>query len=356
MSVKNKTRDSATKAQNDKRDAQNDKRDAPKLPVEKRLSVFGELSALHKSILRSLLISKAARKQSAETLTDRFAADISAKAKERLERFLGDLIQTIMSAAEQTDSADVLTIGEAIADGFSYNLASIALFDLYRRARDESKQNEVKKADYGASGASFGARDAANLAALERQFFWLKTSADERTREKIKEVLRSVFEPRDGQPPLAYNEIGAALRAKFGELANAEPSRLQSAGFTLARQNVNIAHAAQMIDDDVPFARVHADMDAKTTPICRSLHGRLIPMAHIKAQLDKITAANSIGATIAARDMSKTAPIYGELPANIGIPPYHFNCRTTILAHYGATSFEALSGARSPLEVLSEYR
>jgi hypothetical protein len=26
------------------------------------------------------------------------------------------------------------------------------------------------------------------------------------------------------------------------------------------------------------------------------------------------------------------------------------------LAHYGATSFEALSGARSPLEVLSEYR
>jgi hypothetical protein len=86
-------------------------------------------------------------------------------------------------------------------------------------------------------------------------------------------------------------------------------------------------------------------MDVKTTPICRSLHGRLIPMAHLKAQLDKIVSANSVAATIAARDMTQTAPIYGNLPANIGIPPYHFNCRTSLLADYAATRAVSLPKA-----------
>ncbi|MDR0747805.1 MAG: phage head morphogenesis protein, partial [Helicobacteraceae bacterium] len=90
-----------------------------------------------------------------------------------------------------------------------------------------------------------------------------------------------------GAQPLGYNEIGDALRARFTSLANAEPAKLQSAGFTLARQNINIAHVTRMIENGVPYARVQAEMDVKTTPICRSLHGRLIPMAHLKAQLDK---------------------------------------------------------------------
>jgi hypothetical protein len=102
--------------------------------------------------------------------------------------------------------------------------------------------------------------------------------------------------------------------------------------------------------------RVVADMDTKTTPICRSLNGRLIPIAHIKAQIDKIKSANSVGDMIAARDMSITSPIYGALPANIGIPPYHFNCRTDIVADRARERKETLSGARSPLTVLSDYR
>lgn len=73
-----------------------------------------------------------------------------------------------------------------------------------------------------------------------------------------------------------------------------------------------------------------AKIDGKTTNICRSLHLRILPLRALKAQHSALLGAKSIDQAKRSSDLSLThkGVFSATLPPNVGIPPYHFGCRT----------------------------
>lgn len=112
--------------------------------------------------------------------------------------------------------------------------------------------------------------------------------------------------------------------------------------------------------------KVVAVVDSRTSKVCRRMHGRLIPMKTITAQRDKILAAGKgtsrkrvqQAQPFITRDTDElldnlvaTEQLTGKL--GLALPPYHWRCRTRIVAYVGPTTgFEATRGmgkkARNP--------
>lgn len=79
--------------------------------------------------------------------------------------------------------------------------------------------------------------------------------------------------------------------------------------------------------------KVVAVIDKKTSAVCRSMHGRIIPIKSAKDQADAITNAESIEEKKKASRW-QSQPIFGKLPAGVALPPYHFRCRTIVVAYF----------------------
>lgn len=120
------------------------------------------------------------------------------------------------------------------------------------------------------------------------------------------------------------------LRTSFDKYANLEPHKLRAAASWHLRQNQNLSIALRANEYETKFVRIRAKMDSKTTQICRSLHGRLIPVEHIMHQANGIINAKSPEEMMSYTDPHSNGVWSKKLPKNIGLPPYHFGCRTMI--------------------------
>ncbi|MCP5230700.1 MAG: hypothetical protein H6948_01165 [Zoogloeaceae bacterium] len=96
----------------------------------------------------------------------------------------------------------------------------------------------------------------------------------------------------------------------------------------------------------IQYVQVRAHLDERTTAICRSMHGRVIPVARISQQRDDYMSAIKTRDQEAAKaswvmhhDASHVAGIRtGDLPDGTGSPPYHFRCRTITVMYRGNPS------------------
>ena len=108
-----------------------------------------------------------------------------------------------------------------------------------------------------------------------------------------------------------------------------------------------IGRIAGFEEAGITEVRVRAVMDAKTSPVCRSMNGRIIEIQHLTAQRDDILAAKTIDQlkNAAAWPTPQQGPTK-SLPHNVGIPPYHYRCRTTLMAVVNKGQATATSGSR----------
>ena len=109
-----------------------------------------------------------------------------------------------------------------------------------------------------------------------------------------------------------------------------------------------MGHVSGYEEAGVEYVEIVAVMDARTSPICRHLNGRIIPVSAMSAQRDLLLSAaksRSIEAAKKAQPMLSAAAgkgldILNEtrtgkiIEEGIGLPPYHFRCRTTTVAHF----------------------
>ena len=94
----------------------------------------------------------------------------------------------------------------------------------------------------------------------------------------------------------------------------------------------------------IAYVQVRAQLDDRTTPICRAMHGRVIPVSQLKNQRDKYLKATKTRNMDAAKrawtmhSANGADQIAGlstaNLPANTANPPYHFRCRTITVAYF----------------------
>ena len=93
---------------------------------------------------------------------------------------------------------------------------------------------------------------------------------------------------------------------------------------------------------DMKYVQVRAHLDARTTEICRKMHGKIIPIANLVKQrddyLDAVNQQDQVAAKAVWRmwkETDKLDSISGKvLPSDTAMPPYHFNCRTITVAYF----------------------
>jgi len=90
--------------------------------------------------------------------------------------------------------------------------------------------------------------------------------------------------------------------------------------------------------------QVRAQLDERTTRICRHMHGRIIDVAKMRAQrdayLDAVSRRNEPAARAAWAMHGAGADFAGTPTSKLGngtaSPPYHFRCRTITVAYFGS--------------------
>ncbi|OQY55447.1 MAG: hypothetical protein B6247_07740 [Candidatus Parabeggiatoa sp. nov. 2] len=94
----------------------------------------------------------------------------------------------------------------------------------------------------------------------------------------------------------------------------------------------------------IKYIQIRAHLDARTSDVCRKMHGKIIPVERLVAQRDAYLKAAS------ERDMETAKQVWhmwkesddlsqldvpGEkLPTNTVMPPYHFRCRTISVVYF----------------------
>ncbi len=167
--------------------------------------------------------------------------------------------------------------------------------------------------------------DADAVDAMRKSFYWMGKEYNQNLQNRLKDKIEGVFKGE-----IELDSIGAELKREFGSILSADESYFKGVSDHIALQARNVATVTQGAKYDVKYYKILAIMDARTTQICRSMHGRIIPAAHLEAQAEKILNANSLASKKAAAAWKSEAYLgkSDKMDSNFGLPPYHFRCRT----------------------------
>ena len=171
--------------------------------------------------------------------------------------------------------------------------------------------------------------------------FWVQNSYTRWLQDEMVRALDEYF--TEGKTRI---ELAARLE-RF--LTSKEPT-MQGYFDLLADHNATriaeIGHVTGYERAGVEYVEIVAVLDERTSPICRHLHGRIIPTSALSGQKERLLeAAKKLdmkaakkaqpmlsGASEAAVLLEqKTSKIVAQ---GVGMPPYHFRCRTTTVAHF----------------------
>lgn len=167
--------------------------------------------------------------------------------------------------------------------------------------------------------------DADAVDAMRKSFYWMGKEYNENLQSRLKDKIEGVFKGE-----IELDSIGAELKREFGSILSADESYFKGVSDHIALQARNVATVTQGAKYGVKYYKILAIMDARTTQICRSMHGRIIPATHLEAQADKILNANSLASKKAAAAWKSEAYLgkSDKMDSDFGLPPYHFRCRT----------------------------
>lgn len=295
--------------------------------------------------LRRILIKDAA---AFEALRSRLADGMSRAWSFGVEAAFRDALEALRSIDPERfsaqDEARILAAIEARIGGEAMRSAMegpvvTATDSIWRVGADEAAR--PAGVDY-----AFGVKDERALALINRfDLHWIGRHWDAGTRETVTAAVREFFERG-----WSYETLANRLRQAFDGIEDRGMVYWQLTADTIATKTREIARVGGYEQAGVRYVEVRAHMDERTTKICRSLHGRLIPIGHIQAQRDAYLAAIERGNMEQAKNvwpmMEASTEIGGGkvLPGNVGLPPYHFRCRTVTVAYLGRSP-DALTDA-----------
>lgn len=185
---------------------------------------------------------------------------------------------------------------------------------------------------------AFGVKDEAALDLVRRfDLHWIGRHWDAGTRAAVTGAVAEFFE--NGW---TYETLADRLREAFDGIEERGMAYWQLTADTIATKTRELGRVAGYEQAGVRYLEVRAHIDERTTPICRSLHGRLIRLETVTRQRDRYLEAIGRGhmeAAKAAWPMFDASMAFSGgtkvLPENVGLPPYHFRCRTVTVAYLG---------------------
>lgn len=180
--------------------------------------------------------------------------------------------------------------------------------------------------------SSFDSVDFKAIKLIDDSFYWLGNEYNEKLQTTLKDSIKEFMSGEIDRKNIAES-LAEKLKGVVKE--NASIKYFEGVADNIINQNRNL-NMVLNADEDIEFFKVMARMDNKTSAICRSMHGRLIPAKHLQKQAKKLLGAKSMAdkKNAAVWMSSEYLGKSDKMPADFGLPPYHFHCRTMIVPVY----------------------
>jgi len=266
--------------------------------------------------LKQILKSKTTNKKSLEDLIEEFIALQSSTTKTYLETFLSDLLIYINQNFDAKDKDTLLAIVESKLSEFKIPFETKEIESVYEKI--------AVATSVGATTVTFNKTDIATMNMIRKSLLWAGDDYSISTQNKIKDIIGSAYEGE-----ITRAEITAKIKEKFEEIIDKDDNYFKLVSDNAISQGQNISRVNQALKYDVKAFKVRVILDNSTSDICISMKGKIIPAEHLQKQMDNILNAKDIEDKKGAAIWS-SKPIYGKMPSNFGIPPYHGFCRSSL--------------------------
>lgn len=268
-------------------------------------------------LLSTLLKAKFDKNKSVSELVDEFIKQNAKLAKKELEAQLANLLIFI----NENYNIDKKVLKELVNSKISSMGLSI----------NPNNLEEIYAVLAGkniAVNIVFDEIDIRAINAMRNNFYWVGKEFNKDFTDRLKDIIESAF-----RGEVARSELAGRLKDEFASELKQSVRYFEGVSDHIISQNQNISTVNQARKYGVKYYKVVAVMDSRTSAICRSMNGRLIPAEHIERQCDNIMNAKDMASKKAAATWAK-APYNGrsdKMDSNFGMPPYHFKCRTEIV-------------------------
>lgn len=266
---------------------------------------------MQKKLLAKILKSK--KKKSLQALVDEFVQTQTNTAVEQLEEFLSDMVLYINKNYDSIEHDTLLTLIKGKLGDLNIAFDTKEVDDIY---------GKLALAYSPSTKIVFDKIDIKAIEQLRNGFYWVGKDYSAATQDKLKNTIESAFKGE-----LTRADLTKKLKEDFQSVIDQDRNYFKLVSDNAISQSQNIARVNQALKYDVEHFQVKARMDDDTSDICRSMNGKIISAAHMKEQISNIVGASSIDEKKATAAW-QTKPIYGKLPKNVGLAPYHGHCRT----------------------------
>lgn len=238
---------------------------------------------------------------------------------------LAEVLARLADAPDEAAALDLLRgLDLAALAGAAIPAADLADLDeaLYLAGAVEGTGKRLK--------FSLGPPDYRALNLIGRQnYFWLLEHYSETVQHGFDGLLNQAYAEGWSRDRLAealrahFQDLKPASRAYFNGLADHSARKLREIGRVAGYERAGITHV-----------KVKAILDRRTSQICRCLNGRIIPVATLAAQKERILNAKGKDELKRAAPWLTDLTAASDLPEKYGLPPYHYRCRTITVAYF----------------------
>lgn len=272
---------------------------------------------MQKKLLTAIIKSKLNDKKSASELIDEFIKAGGAVANEHLEEFLSSLLIYINKNYSSLDKETLLSLINSKLQDLNIPVNTNDVETIYTK---------LAATHILSSSFEFNKVDVKAIEAMRKGFYWAGVEYNEKTQIKLKDIIEGAF-----RGEYSRADLSAKLKDEFTGVLNASTYYFEGVADHIINQSQNISKVNQALKYDVKHFKIVARIDNKTSQICRSMHGKIIEASHLQNQVNNLLAAKNISEKKEAAAWKNDA-VYGKLPSNFGLPPYHFRCRTEVVA------------------------
>ena len=268
-------------------------------------------------LLSTLLKAKFDKNKSVSELVDEFIKQNAKLAKKELEAQLANLL-IFINENYNIDKKVLKELVNSKISSMGLNINPNNLEEIYA----------VLAGKNIAVNIVFDEIDIMAINAMRNNFYWVGKEFNKDFSDRLKDIIESAF-----RGEVARSELAGRLKEEFASELKQSVRYFEGVSDHIISQNQNISTVNQARKYGVKYYKVVAVMDSRTSAICRSMNGRLIPAEHIERQCDNIMNAKDMASKKAAATWAK-APYNGrsdKMDSNFGMPPYHFKCRTEIV-------------------------
>lgn len=271
---------------------------------------------MQKKLLNMIIKANLNEKKSLNDLVDEFIETQTSLAKGQLEEFLSSLFIYINKNYDKTPQKELLSIIESKLQDLNIQFDTKDIDEIY--------SSVATATSVGTTKVVFDKIDTKAIKAMRNGFFWASDKYNSDTQNLLKDMIEEAFK---GNIPRA--DLSSTLKDAFQGIIDKDENYFKLIADNIISQSQNISRLNQALKYNVEYFKVRARIDNKTSDFCRWANGKIISAKHLKKQLNNILDANNIDDKKQAAPW-QSKPIFGVLPANIGLPPYHGRCRTQI--------------------------